>query len=83
MFFKIDTPKRRGTVLLWLREHGKSGGYEIWKGTKMRLFLLYPLLTILEKEGLVERRWTDHEPKRVMYSLTDRGRDVSQRYTPG
>ena len=74
MILKIDTPKRRGKVLRWLSEHGESGGYEMWKGVPMRLYFLYPLLTKLETEGLVERRWT--EPKRVMYSLTPRGQQA-------
>jgi PadR family transcriptional regulator PadR len=59
-----------------VRELGESGGLLTSEGT------IYPLLSRLRKEGLVETTWQESEsgPPRRYYSLTHDGRTALTRF---
>jgi DNA-binding PadR family transcriptional regulator len=76
MFSSRAATERRLRLLRWLDEQGESGGYEMSRGAKIRLYHLYPLLTKLENLGIVSRRWTEGDRPRVMYKLTAAGEQV-------
>lgn len=81
MFSARAADERRLRLLRWLSQQGESGVYEMWKGTKLRVYRIYPLLTKLENQGIVSREWTEGEKPRVMYKLTHRGEQVLRDYT--